>query len=319
LLEDRQTPSVSLNFFPVAHVAVNPQPLPPGESLPPSALVEFDPTVVGIPALDAGSKEPLTFRLSGALSKAITIPPTTAGTPGQTWSLEAFYDLTANETVTNLPPDPFTGQEGVSDTFSLTGTIAEILSPVAPTTGATWVFNGTMSEQGTFMSAVSPPDPATGMQQLTGEWKYSNLTLERGLAPNTGLFSWIEQIHSGSIGSLVETLTPGTSSTSPSATATFWQQDQATECLMQVIPFHPPQPCITIDAVFTTWGSVTDKVLIPPGPAVFPEVDTGTTQYTDQLAETILMPDGSTQTLAQTSMDMGSFVAFYWGVHNPGS
>src|SRR5712692_11908469 len=39
-LEDRLTPS-GLDFVPIAHVAVNPQPLPP------SALVEFDPLLSG--------------------------------------------------------------------------------------------------------------------------------------------------------------------------------------------------------------------------------------------------------------------------------
>jgi len=115
--------------------------------------------------------------------------------------------------------------------------------------------------------------------------------------------NWQEQDQSNSQGNLMETLPPGGGAT----TATFWQQDQATECLMQVIPFHPPNPCITIDAVFNTWGSVTESVLVPPGPTIFPEVDIGTTQYTDQLTETIVMPDGSTQTLTQTSMDMGTF------------
>jgi hypothetical protein len=86
------------------------------------------------------------------------------------------------------------------------------------------------------------------------------------------------------------------------------QQDQVTECLMPApSSFHPPSPCITIDAVFNTWGSVTENVLVPAS-AFTPEVDAGTTQYADQLTETIVMPDGSAQTLSQTSMDMGSFV-----------
>jgi hypothetical protein len=276
-------------------------------------LVEFDP-LVSIGSATGGAGGGIIteqIHLAGVLSKAITIPPATAGTPGQTWSLEAFYNLTANETVTNLPPDPFTGQEGVSATFSLAGTIAEILAPVAPTTGATWVFKGNFAEQGTLNGVIGLPDPTTGNQ--TGIFQCQNNLGEKltvgsngaqggstGGAPGSN--TWQVQVVLNSQVNLMDTLPPGGGAT----TASFWQQDQATECLMQVIPFHPPSPCITIDAVFTTWGSVTDIALILPN-AFTSEVDTGTTQYTDQLTETILMPDGSTQTLMQTSQNNGTF------------
>src|SRR5260370_126256 len=117
-LEDRLTPS-GLDFFPVAHVAVNPQPLPP------SAIVEFDP----LPTFRKAGGEQI--KIAGVLSKEITIPPATAGTAGQTWSLEVFYDLTANETVTIMPPDPFSGQESLSATYSLAGAMNEVFALMA--------------------------------------------------------------------------------------------------------------------------------------------------------------------------------------------
>jgi len=76
-------------------------------------------------------------------------------------------------------------------------------------------------------------------------------------------------------------------------------------------PFHPPNPCITVNATFNTWGSVTT---IPQGvlniqpSGALGSVDSGTTQYTDSLTETILMPDGSTVTFAENSQDNGTFI-----------
>jgi hypothetical protein len=168
-----------------------------------------------------------------------------------------------------------------------------------------------MTEQGSVNAAISAPDPATGLQNISEKWQYSSVTLEKGIAPNSGFSSWLEQIQSSSIGNAAETIPPPSSADVPPSpvTASFGQQDQVSACFMPVVPIgHPPNPCITIDATANTWGSVTINVLHPPQP-IFPEVDAGTTQYTDSLTETILMPDGSMQSLSQTSMDMGSFVS----------
>jgi hypothetical protein len=296
-LEDRLTPS-GLDFFPVAHVAVNQQPLASEQSLPPSALVEFDPLLSGGSMVQTDWT--YTKHIVGVLSKQITMPPGTAGTPGQTWSLEVFYNLTDNEAGNFIPPSPFAAGS-VNATYSLTGTMAEILIPQGPTTLPTWTYTKSMAEYGTLNGALSPADPSTAIVQLTGQSAFLEFTFGLVFTSKT---SWSQQDQNNSQGNLMEILPPG----GGSQLASFWQQDQVTECLMQITPFHPPSPCITIDAVFTTWGSVTEKVLNPPGPTTFPAVDIGTTQYTDQLAETIMMPDGSMQTLTQNSQDNGTFI-----------
>jgi hypothetical protein len=126
-LEDRLTSAAFWEFAPVAHVAVNPQPLPP------SALIEFN------PLMNLGSATPGTStqqeQIVGTLSKQITIPAATAGTPGQMWNLDVVYNLTGTATGTYVPPSPTAaGSDNV--TFRLAGTVDETLAPVAPTTGA---------------------------------------------------------------------------------------------------------------------------------------------------------------------------------------
>jgi hypothetical protein len=151
-LEDRLTPSISLSFFPIADVAVNPQPLPPGS--PPQVRVEFDPLLSG----SIGSNEIVVTKDGdfGVLSKVITLPAPAAGVPGQTWSLETFYHLTTSATLEVVAPNASGfGDGSVRGFFKVAGTTTEILAPVAPTTGATWVFNGTISGQGTVDDAVS--------------------------------------------------------------------------------------------------------------------------------------------------------------------
>jgi hypothetical protein len=306
-LEDRLTPS--LDFFPVAHVAINPDPLPP------TALVEFDP----LPNLATATAGMSTQQehLIGVLSKQIGMP----GVVEPCWILEAFYSLNASVTENDIPPSPFAAGS-ISDTFSLTGTETVALIPVAPTTGPTWVFSGTLSENGTFNGVISPPDPATGISQLSSTFTQTGMQtgtwIDLGApvlsAPDGREYHAVFQ-SAGMLGELP--LAPTVMPSPP--TANFRQQDQVTACFMPApSPFHPPGPCITVNAAFATWGSVTFNSV----PVVFPGSNgfigqndgsiqqiTGSEQYTDQGVETILMPDGSTLTIPLTAIDTGSFTA----------
>lgn len=163
--------------------------------------------------------------------------------------------------------------------------------------------NGTMAETGTLNGALGLPDPATRTRKLIGRTKYSNITLERGTTSDSSLFNWFQQVRGTSQVNLQEVI-PSTGAT---LAASFWEQG---EVLVTFLAGNPDQPIIlgTIDATFTTAGSATLNVLIPPGPPIFPDIYTGTTQYTDSVTETIMMPDGSTQTLTQDSLDSGTFI-----------
>src|SRR5262249_5954330 len=122
-LEDRLTPSLSLKFIPIAHVAVNPQPLPPGNNHVPAVyLQEMPPVTSPVPGVSTQHDH-----IVGFLSKQITLPASTAGTPSQTWNLEASCNLILNATTTVTQADPFSGQEGVTASFGLAGTIAATL------------------------------------------------------------------------------------------------------------------------------------------------------------------------------------------------
>jgi hypothetical protein len=96
------------------------------------------------------------------------------------------------------------------------------------------------------------------------------------------------------------------------ATTSFTQQDQVTACFMPVpLPGLPPGPCITVDAAISTSGSVrfdSMPVITPSGSGLFIGRNDGIIQQIDSLTETIIMPDGSTQTLTQNSQDSGIFI-----------
>jgi hypothetical protein len=309
-LEDRLTPSF-MQFTPIAHVAFNGTGgiAFNGTPLPPSVGVEFDPLKnFTFATAGVGTEQD---QITGFLSKQIGMP----GVAGPCWLLQAFYSLNATVTETDVLPNALTAPGGVgiiSDNFSLTGTETVSLIPVAPTTGPTWLFHGTVTENGNFNGGVSAPDPTTGMSGITGQWNTVNVTLEKGFASNSAFVSWAEQIQTNSMGWEVAVAFLAGNPDQPMVmgriNATFWQQDQATETLTQMTPFRPPSPAITVNAAFETWGSVNWMNNALTTAVNSPNLVTGSEQYTDSLMETIMMPDGSMQTVIQTAMDTGSFV-----------
>jgi hypothetical protein len=130
-LEDRLTP-VSFNFFPIAHVAVNAQPLPP------SVAIEID-SMPNLAALSAGTSTQ-EGHVAGVLSKQIALEPGAPTTSAATanYRLELIYKLNASVTQTAVLPSSF-ADGSVRGTVGLAGTFEGTLAPVAPTTGATWV------------------------------------------------------------------------------------------------------------------------------------------------------------------------------------
>jgi hypothetical protein len=296
-LENRLVLS-ALSFVPIAHVAVNPQPLPP------LAQVEFIP--IGFPALDASSKDAARLTLKGAFEHSALV---SVGThPPQPCIVDAIYSLSGSVTPNLIPPGP--SQAGTfSASFSLTGTVGVLIafesgSPSAPI----WVFSGTVREQGTESGTITSPTAAAN-SQLTGQWQFTEVTLERGVSSNAPFSSWFSQVQTGSTGTFVETFIPPGPQQMPTASMTFAQQDQFMQTLIPPGPTNiPPGPATFVDGTFNASGTMTDTVLAAQT-ATMPEVDTGTVQFTDQLTETIIPPgpQQSPQTLMQNAQVTGSF------------
>jgi hypothetical protein len=284
----------------VAHVAINPAPLPP------TVLVEFDP-LPNLAATTAGMSMQQEH-LTGALSKLITFPSGSLQASGSTYTLEAFYSLDASVTENVVPPSPFAAGSYMA-MFSTAGTLSEILAPVAPTTGVTWILNGAISEHGNMSGALNMPSPSAPgvlMVNFTTQASFGGTAtpwvLHAAIMP-----SWNFQANIQSSGKLVE-IPPGPSLMPAPSTATFTEQDVVTACFMPPpSPFHPPGPCITIDATTNTWGSVTESMLTA-ATASTPEVDTGMTQYADSLTENIMFGDGSVRGVTESSQDLGIFI-----------
>jgi hypothetical protein len=313
-----------LNFVPITHIAVNPQPLPPGQTLPPSVLVELDSLVP--PALDANDKGSISIHFSGIKSDKVTVM-SPSGTLQQ-WFVETLYDLEISETIAFTPPDPSSAQAGSFDaTFSATGTGTAFLVPQAPSSGVAlinlfaWLEQMTINQLGEISGPLNPTSPAA---PVVNTFTWNSLITESGtetpfFAPGTitappgpNNMPWNFAVHMPSVGQEVIVDFLEGEPDQPIVIgqvmgSSFTQIDQATVCFMPApVPGLPPGPCVTVEAAISTAGSVTD-VLIPTTPFT-PEVDTGAVQYTDSLMETIVIPDGSTQTLTQTSQDSGTFI-----------
>ena len=308
-LEDRLTPS-GLNFMPIVHVEVNPQPLPP------LALVAFDP-LPDFSSLPVGSTVEHKH-IAGAKFDNVMVGSAAAGAAPMTMSVETFYSLDVSVTETVIPPSPFAAGSFHAD-FSVIGDLKEILIPqmqsqaIAQIEQFAWLEQTLANEQGEISGALSMPSGATSAfdvltwnSQLSENGTEAPLVVPHG--PST--MTWNLQANIQSAGMLQMYAVPPGPPITPPMTAIFMQQDQATVCLMPLAAVgHPPQPCITINAVFNAAGTTTNTVLVPQT-AFTPEVDAGSAQYRDQLNATIIMPDGSTQTLTQNAQDMGDLLAF---------
>jgi hypothetical protein len=302
-LEDRLTPSV--NFFPLAHLAINPAPLPL------LALVEFDP----LPKLDPANPVFFDNLVTGVHYQKVNLLVQIGNTSSpQAWTLETIFSLVASGTESLVPPNPLNAGS-YSATFSIAGSVTEILAPVAPTTGATWVFNDTVTEDGNLNGVISPPDPATGISQLSSTFTQTGMETGTWIDVGVPVFSAPDarKYHAvfQSAGNLMQIVPPNGVPT----TASFMQQDVVTACYMPVTsPLLPPGPCITISAVINSAGSVTDNVFDPSldlgtGSGINRlQVDTGMTQYTDSLTETITFADGSVRFFTESSQNSGIFI-----------
>jgi hypothetical protein len=312
-LEDRLNPSFSLNFFPIAHVAVNPQPLPPFPQ-PPSVAIEIM-SMPNLPALSAGTSTQ-EGHVAGVLSKQIALQPgapTTSAAPAN-YLLELVYNLNAGVTQTAVPPSSF-ADGSVRDTINLAGTFAATLAPVAPTAGATWVLHGNLTENGTLTGEISRPDPATGVEQVVVNFSFHSIDILSMGPSGSALDSWQEQLQTQSTGSGISfgvdnpttLVAPTLTQASQGSDFIWFERDQVTATLTQASPDTVPPPVLQINAAFQPWGHATVSML-RPATAFTPELDTGTVQYTDSGLETILMPDGSVQEVNQTAKDSGTFI-----------
>src|SRR5262249_54291493 len=153
LLEDRLTPSFSLGFFPIAHVAVNPQPLPP-LPVPPSVAIELD-SMPNLPSLTAGTSMQQDH-IAGFLSKQFMFQPAASTTSApDPWFLQVSCSLNVSETATVvLPTASNAGSFWAS--FSIAGMWRASLVPVAPTTGTSWLINNAkINENGSIWGALN--------------------------------------------------------------------------------------------------------------------------------------------------------------------
>jgi hypothetical protein len=226
-------------------------------------------------------------------------------------------------------PDPASAQLGsYSDTYTLAGSVTQFLVPqtppnpgIAPIDLFAWVEDTIIYDLGRIsgrLAAISPAamtiDTLTWNAQMSASGTETPFFAPGAIAvpPGPNNMRWNFAVHMPSVGQEVVVSFLEGEPDQPIVTgqvmgSSFTQTDQATVCFMPApSPVLPPGPCVTVDAAISTAGTLTDVLI--PATALTPEVDTGTVQYTDSLMETILMPDGSTQTVTQTSQDSGTFI-----------
>jgi hypothetical protein len=297
-LEDRLTPSV--DFIPITHVALNPTPLPP------ILLVDFN----AQPSFGHEGSDSWVQHVVGAEFQTLNLlAPIGATSSAQPWTLETIYSMVASGTENLVPPGALNAGS-YSATFNLAGTVTEILAPVNPTTGATWVFNGTISQQGSISGALNIPSPiAPAVDTLM----WSSQSTENGTFVQftfgtvfTTQVPWQEQSQNNSQGSVMELVSPAAGLT---LSATFMQQDVVTACFMPApSPFLPPGPCITVNAMFNAVGAIN---FVPESGQPLGFLDnggSGTTLYTDSLTENIMFADGSVRFFTENSQNSGIFI-----------
>jgi hypothetical protein len=305
-LEDRLTP-VSLNFFPIGPVAVNPQPLLP-LPVPPSIAIELN-SMPNLPSLTAGTSMQQEH-IAGFLSKQITFQPAASTTSApDPWFLHVFYSLNVSETATVVLPTALNAGSFWAS-FSIVGMWRASLVPVAPTTGTTWLINNaTINEQGSIWGALNLPSPTAPAvdtfmwtTQITENGTETPLMLPNAFPTGSIQMPLNFQAKIQSSGMVMET-PPEPAMPAPLA-ASFWQQDQLTESFNGTGGIAV-QPSIVIGATFNAAGSVTENQLIPQIAFIPVALDTGTVQYTESITLTTTMPD--MQTATESSQNIGMF------------
>jgi hypothetical protein len=196
------------------------------------------------------------------------------------------YDLTGTVTET-------VSSTGVySATFTLSGTLTEVLQPPGFVGQPAWSIATTISEQG----SVAEPTLAAAVFKLQADLVQN----QKPVISTTGLTPWVIRSTSGSSGTFY------LNTVGPAPTTPFNVSNQINESLTPVTPpgSTPPLPT-RISANSTQTGSVTETVSLP-GP-VDGRTVSGTTDYQEKLSETIIPPTGGTQTLTEVFDTSGAF------------
>jgi hypothetical protein len=311
-MESRITPIIGIlvgHPVPIAHVAVNPQPLPPG------ALLQFDP-LPDVNSIQLGpigqppGPNPNPIQVQGTLLEFVNPSGTGGGGAGL---FTANYSLqeTVNESLTL--PGPGLGQSGaLLATINFTGQWQGVIELPGQ---AIWSASATFAGQGMVSGPLHVPPAGTTAIDIMSFVTHMTMTeTERPLSPLGGIMSktvgWLSQTTLDSAGSFRVTAYPPGPPTYPPGPQNIplAQQDQVSEIL------HPPGTStspVQIAAVYNTNG---DEVLAAflSGSPTAPLVVGGTTQCHDQLNETITFPPGptnggTTQTLNEGFDMLGDF------------
>jgi hypothetical protein len=322
-LEDRTNPA-SLNFVPFTTVAVNPEPLPP------TALIQFNP----LPDLTGLSAGATTFTrpivVQGVFHQSL-IPSTatggataamaTAAGPVAGPHLDLTYSLRGTVTWSSPPPTAgATGPAAFTATFNLTGVVNGAIYVPGQSAPMVWSINSTLTEQG----SVTGPFFTPSASPVAGE--IATFSLQVGLTQTeahaatavNSAFPWRIQSTNQSAGKFqLNTILPPSATAIPVLAPTpFSLQNQIGETLTQLTPMASGallQP-IRISATDDASGTVTTN-FYPLVLAMLPPVAPGSTQYHEQLSETITYPPGptqpgATQTVTEGFDTTGLFQAF---------
>jgi hypothetical protein len=284
-----------LDFVPFSVVAVNPSPVPP------TALVQFNPLpdLSGIPAAGTMFQKPV--HVQGTFHQTLA-PVTSAANPvaPPPVKLDVTYDLTGTESGAAKPPDPASTTPGTfSAQYNLTGTITEALTiPKLTNTQppTIWTIKTTLTEQGT---VTGPLNRATSNTPPVDVMSFSatvGLNQVQYQIPTTANFPTLWNVQSTIQSAGKFQVTPGAATTSTAAVTTpFSLQDQISQSLAQVSATGtPPTAPIKVTAVDNASGTVTTPPPVLSNTSVLKPF-AGTTQYKQQLSETITVPPSPTQ------------------------
>ncbi|HEX4589271.1 MAG TPA: hypothetical protein VH120_05045 [Gemmataceae bacterium] len=310
-LEDRTTPAL-INFVPFSAVAANPAPLPA------TALMQFNPLpdVVALAKADATIQVPV--HLQGNFQQLLTSPMAGGGPAnGPPIKLVVIYQIDGTVAGSSTAPTA-AGPGSLTAHLDLTGKyLATIFVPSAGNTlQPPWTITGTFTEKGDLSGPLNKPstsatDPISFTATIATNQVERRLSLTGAASVPWSVQSTVQAAGKFQVGTV---LPPPPTPLSPIVvTAPFTVQEQIASSLAP-IPANgtPPPPPVKITAVDNAAG-MASYTLFPSGMNTALLVTPGTTNYLQQMQETISYPPtstggGTTVTLGQVFAANGVYV-----------